>query len=513
MATSRAQSKQSRPAQKKVKDPRADKLPASVLEIVPGKFSENDWYNLIENDETEDFIADIIDDIWNQTSKQIEKIYISKQLLPYTTVMVKNALSNWAFLERDEPQPTQGTFWTEDDEPIPSNMDNFGEGVVPACREETQILPSEGEIPHIHSDHASVSSGSSSLSGAKQQQIIPKKQRNETLAYEHENTENKLIPNDSILAEHTTFDPSELNRIEPAAKYIADEVEQQSDQQTDKRPYNHDILVIQTPKLEPLAELFFPPTDSKPPNDVKKRKQSRQTKRSLTLLTVDSQSVTTKSSYTGLKKTDDVRSRLFDDQHIEELINKAPVAAHSILKSILSRPQGYRELELDEFGNVATIMKLDPDKLPPKSIRVKCDVIKPRKIVIDTRPALNVQRESKKERSQDGFQSIKLVVPEQSTDVGDLIQPVPGVLYEDRRLKKGDPRRYQTGLSKYFGFHDDKRPLRPIANHNDIVLTAKQILRDDNSDEDNVEQQSKVQSFRTLNRIPPIISSPTASSA
>jgi len=36
------------------------------------------------------------------------------------------------------------------------------------------------------------------------------------------------------------------------------------------------------------------------------------------------------------------------------------------------------------------------------------------------------------------------VLPEQSTDVGDLIQPMPGVQYEDSKLKKGDPRRYQV---------------------------------------------------------------------
>ena len=39
-----------------------------------------------------------------------------------------------------------------------------------------------------------------------------------------------------------------------------------------------------------------------------------------------------------------------------------------------------------------------------------------------------------------------LVLPEQSTDIGDLIQPVPGVFYEDSRLKKGDPRRYQVSI-------------------------------------------------------------------
>lgn len=45
-----------------------------------------------------------------------------------------------------------------------------------------------------------------------------------------------------------------------------------------------------------------------------------------------------------------------------------------------------------------------------------------------------------------------VVRPEQSTDVGDLIQPAPGVLYEDYRLKKGDPRRYQVNTLFIFSF-------------------------------------------------------------
>ncbi len=42
------------------------------------------------------------------------------------------------------------------------------------------------------------------------------------------------------------------------------------------------------------------------------------------------------------------------------------------------------------------------------------------------------------------FCSHLLALPERSTNVGDLIQPMPGVLYEDSKLKKGDPRRYRV---------------------------------------------------------------------
>jgi hypothetical protein len=73
---------------------KGDKQPTNVLEIVPGKFNETDWLSLLENDDTEDFIADVFENIWTETSKQIQQIYIRKQLLPFTLMMTENALSN-----------------------------------------------------------------------------------------------------------------------------------------------------------------------------------------------------------------------------------------------------------------------------------------------------------------------------------------------------------------------------------------------------------------------------------
>lgn len=71
-----------------------DRQSSSVLEIVPGKFNENDWLNLLEIDDTEDFIADIVESIWTNVSKCIGQIYIRRQLMPYTILMTENALSN-----------------------------------------------------------------------------------------------------------------------------------------------------------------------------------------------------------------------------------------------------------------------------------------------------------------------------------------------------------------------------------------------------------------------------------
>jgi hypothetical protein len=96
----RAGSKQTRPTGKgSLKAPgkdqsKGDKQLTNVLEIVPGKFNETDWLSLLENDDTEDFIADIFEGIWTDTSKQIQQLYIRKQLLPFTLMMTENALSN-----------------------------------------------------------------------------------------------------------------------------------------------------------------------------------------------------------------------------------------------------------------------------------------------------------------------------------------------------------------------------------------------------------------------------------
>jgi hypothetical protein len=73
---------------------KGDKQPTTVLEIVPGKFNETDWISVLENDDTDDFIADIFENIWIEASRKIGKIYIDRQLLPYTLMMTENALSS-----------------------------------------------------------------------------------------------------------------------------------------------------------------------------------------------------------------------------------------------------------------------------------------------------------------------------------------------------------------------------------------------------------------------------------
>ncbi|UJR23318.1 hypothetical protein I4U23_026332 [Adineta vaga] len=483
---------------------KGDKQSTNVLEIVPGRFNETDWLSLIETDETENFIADIFENIWKDVSEQIQQTYLRRQLISFTLMRAENALSTvvqWAFLERDESKPADGYFWIDDDEPIPCSMDNWGEGVVPACREER---PQEIDISSLS---MSERSPSAPLKSQRSDHIDPIQRPSTSSSYSDTHTKQFDDPLDkeNKTTRSMETDIDETPRKPPTRRLSFH-----------KKSSSHDILVIETqpPKLEPLGDLFQRTSTI---NTSKNRRVVAP--KGLSHFGSDTlQSMTniTESTATLTKSIRKAESKIFDDQHIEEIISKAPAAAHSMLKSILSRPPGYRELELNDEGNVVSITKLDPDKLATKSIRLSCDIVKPRKPKNEIRSTGKQTRSMKLSRSDPKFAPMKLVLPEQSTEVGDLIHPVPGVLYEDSRLKKGDPKRYQTGMARYLNFHDEIRPLKPIAQSSDftVLRTANDLLRLSNSfnNENDDNPDSQIPKLHRLARIPPIMSASTTSS-
>ncbi|UJR25599.1 hypothetical protein I4U23_006943 [Adineta vaga] len=536
--STRAGSKQGRPAGRSItkssKDQnKGDKQALNVVEIVPGKFNETDWVTLLENDDTEDFIAGIFEDIWAEASKQIQQLHVQRQLLPFTLMITENALSHviqWAFLERDEPNPSSGQFWTEDAEPIPCLMDNWGEGVVPACREEQN--PTMEESPTSMGGRPSTAPVRVSKHGPLDRTQRPStgSSTSSSIRSSHSDSRHKKLPkiNESVDSQHQIkLDPWTNTDTNDQLSHRKESLTEEDS----KKPYNHDVLVIQTqpPKFEPLSELFGPlrmvtnssSTQSIPLTTNTKRRPMNLSKTS-SQFGSDFVASTTNMSETGTGKSQKKinESKVHDDQQIEEVISKAPLATHAILKGILSRPPGYRELDLDHHGNVIAMTKLDPDKIQPKNIRMKCDVVKARKPAIEVRPSSTKQPpQLKTERSSSKYASVKIILPEQSTEVGDLIQPVPGVLYEDSRLKKGDPRQYQTGLSKYTNYFDESQTLKPVGQRSDLAILqiANDLLHPsqnyDSSDDDNNERDTSMPKLHRLARIPPITPEPNTTTA
>ncbi|XP_038648927.1 uncharacterized protein C2orf81 homolog [Scyliorhinus canicula] len=109
------------------------------VDIVPGRFSENDWQVMVANEDSEIHIGDIIDDIVNQALDACYRVYIEKQLLPFTIAQAKEAILQiieWQFLTHDsgERAVLMEQSWQEDEEPVAYITDSWAQGSVPLVK-------------------------------------------------------------------------------------------------------------------------------------------------------------------------------------------------------------------------------------------------------------------------------------------------------------------------------------------------------------------------------------------
>ncbi|XP_064617740.1 uncharacterized protein C2orf81 homolog isoform X1 [Liolophura sinensis] len=111
-------------------------LPAVAHEIIPGKYTDQDWNSMLEKDDGEDFIADIVEDVVAMTLEKAYDGYISRQLLPFTINQAKDAILQiieWQFLAHDEGdmEVDKDPGWIQEEEPDPATTDCWAQGSVP----------------------------------------------------------------------------------------------------------------------------------------------------------------------------------------------------------------------------------------------------------------------------------------------------------------------------------------------------------------------------------------------
>ena len=105
-------------------------------EIVAGKFSENEWNLLLQEEEHESFCAGVLEELLQKTMDQCYQKYIERQLLPFTVETAKQALLEIVelrFLEKDFGEAESGytSCWVEDEEPDFVLLDSWAAGAVP----------------------------------------------------------------------------------------------------------------------------------------------------------------------------------------------------------------------------------------------------------------------------------------------------------------------------------------------------------------------------------------------
>ncbi|XP_069779476.1 uncharacterized protein C2orf81 homolog isoform X2 [Narcine bancroftii] len=130
----------------------ASTSPATFVDIVPGRFTENDWQSMVAAEDGENNIMDIIEDIVSQALDQCYNLYIENQLLPFTISQAKDAILQiieWQFLSYDpgESNVTLDHSWQEDREPKANVTDSWAQGSVPVVRPSTTAALEKQEHP------------------------------------------------------------------------------------------------------------------------------------------------------------------------------------------------------------------------------------------------------------------------------------------------------------------------------------------------------------------------------
>ncbi|XP_061408941.1 uncharacterized protein C2orf81 homolog [Lethenteron reissneri] len=139
--------------------------PAPVVvsnDIIAGRLTEAEWLTMLDLEDGEMYVRDLLEELLECTMEECHKIYIQRQLIPFTVSQAKEALLNvieCRFLARDEGQLSVecDPSWQEDLEPQPCSIDTWAQGSVPITDSapsgltsrtapEPELFPKEPEV-------------------------------------------------------------------------------------------------------------------------------------------------------------------------------------------------------------------------------------------------------------------------------------------------------------------------------------------------------------------------------
>lgn len=391
--------------------------PVVAHEIVPGKFTDQDWSFMMEKDDSEEFVEKIMDEILDETMNKIDILYREKQLLPFTVTMAKDAILQiieWQFLSRDEGEEnieSTDSGWMEDEEPDPAETDCWAQGSVPK-----NFLP-----PRPMSPVAEI------FDEKPDEDLLPDEEEEEQVTAEQEPEELEDKVSDTEQTDQETADKKQAEM----------EKEQEKEQKKKKkfRPYRGKI------SSAPLKKL----TESLEETEMKLAMAEFEA-------TVQYES-TDKAS---------------------ELINM-PASCHSIIKAQAGRPPGNKDVTYDEMGNVVAIIKFNPERLPSHRVKINYQVVDPTVEVAQER--LEAMRHGKfvskqiirKKLKKEDSETAKQDKRSSSTSTKHSRTPLPPPLIESMeiaagvtvkeggRIKRGPPRYVRQG-----DMLTENRNLRPV---------------------------------------------------
>ncbi|XP_068129940.1 uncharacterized protein C2orf81 homolog [Hyperolius riggenbachi] len=300
-------------------------IPQVTVDIIPGRFTEDDWATMVNTEDGEEVVGDIVDSLISRVMEECYKVYLERQLIPYTICQARDAMiqmAEWTFIPRDEGEDQTFPERTWQEEPQPCPNDSWAQGCVPVTRPLLTPRPSQpqGSSKHLITD-------------IPEQETEVKPQEEEV----------PTVPNTS-----------------------QDEPPSSQNPNTREKDENQNEL----PTLQTTPLIIKPAPPPQPPKNKTKYRPYRGPLRSAGLKNL------TKSLEDTAKEMfleECAKERLEND--LVEDIDLMPTSLHNILKIQLGRPPQKKDVIYDEAGNVLSMPKLDLSKLPQHHVRPRIEVL------------------------------------------------------------------------------------------------------------------------------------------
>uniref|UniRef100_V9KSP1 Uncharacterized protein n=1 Tax=Callorhinchus milii TaxID=7868 RepID=V9KSP1_CALMI len=126
-------------------------IPPIAVDIIPGRFTEADWYSLLQTEEGEVHVASIVEELTDRAMKDIFNIYLERELISFTIGQAKDAILQiiaWQFLIHDpgEENIQENHSWQEDEEPLTYITDSWAQGSVPVMSISPQSTAQKDQV-------------------------------------------------------------------------------------------------------------------------------------------------------------------------------------------------------------------------------------------------------------------------------------------------------------------------------------------------------------------------------
>lgn len=421
--------------------------------IIPGKFMESDWNELVEDETGEEFIFEIVNDIADSVCDKIFEKIIQTRVQPYTVFTAKQLLLDiieLEFLKNDtgEKNTEEHQSWIEDDEPNPCVTDSWAQGAVPVIPVDSTCTES-GIISTLHED---------SIVDDVQLQTSQQISENELERPDSSHSGSESTSSQEITVAKNDIETSQS--YEPSAPIKTEEN-------------------LSSPRISPQ-----PPTQSK--SDVKKKRPKKFKRyggslpnfQPITLTPVTENRPSPPPSHRNVNPSTILHS------------------SESLLRTQHGRPPGVRDVIYDDKGNVIHVQKLNLDTLPNHRIRTKYKIVdlskeNEKKMRLTSKQMNKTTKQERNEKNNnvmnpltnstallqrfygmdsDVLNGLRTPLPPPMVDAIDVSE---GVLIKEGGLSKQGPRlKYVNDVNK------EESYLHPISSTSTRVLKVKDIVAD-----------------------------------